>query len=142
MAWGIIGVVVTIIIGLLPYMIKKKRRPCRIVYIPTESFNLYNNLVGYFDSLEILKSKQPIKNNLIFISGTFVCSGNSDIIGVDHVIKIDLPEKCKWVDAKLCRCSRDFNPSIIKNDENKREICVAFDLFKRDEYISLQALVE
>lgn len=142
MMWGIIGVVTTIIIGLLPLIFRRNKRQCRITYIPTESFSLYNTLVNNFESLEILNSKQPILNNLVFISGTFVCSGNMDIIVKNHMIKLGLPEGCKWIDAKLCKFSRDLNPSIKKYDDVPKEIDVLFDLFKKDEYISFQALVE
>ena len=140
--WGVIGILTTVIIGLFPYIIKRNKRPCQITFIPTESFNLYNSLVSNFESLEILKNKQPIKNNLIYISGTFVCSGMSDIVWKGHLIKIDLQTGCRLVDVKLCRCSRDFNPSIIKYDDNQKKFDVSFDLFKKEEFLSFQSLVE
>ena len=142
MMWGVLGIIVTIIIGVLPFIIHKKKKQCEITYIPTESFNLFYNLKSCLESIEVLHSKTPIKDNLLFLSGTFVCSGDSDIVGNNHIIKIELPEGCKWVENKICKSSRDFNPSFLIDDKTPREVIVGFDLFKKDEFFSIQGLVE
>ena len=57
MMWGVLGIIVTIIIGVLPFIIHKKKKQCEITYIPTESFNLFYNLKSCLESIEVLHSK-------------------------------------------------------------------------------------
>ncbi len=141
MIWGLLGILVTILIGLLPFWILKKP-VSRITYIPTESFNLYNNLASNFGNLKVLNKNRAIENNLVFLSGTFVSNGGTDIPKDKHEIKIELPEGYKWIDCKISRASRDFSPSI-KIDEVKPKVLKAnFDLFKKEEYFCIQSLVE
>lgn len=141
MIWGLLGIIATVLIGLLPFLLSKKHA-CRITYIPTESFNLYNNLASNFGNLKVLNRNKPIENNLVFLSGTFVSNGGADIPKDKHEIKIELPEGYKWLDCKINRTSREFTPSI-KIDEVEPKILKAnFDLFKNEEYFSIQSLVE
>lgn len=140
---AIISLLVTIIFGILSIdLFKRKKRPCKITYYPSEAINLYRNLAKGFDNLEILKDKEPIANNIVFISGIIVSNGDLDITGKDNNVNLDLPEGCKWIDLKKDTQSKGFNPSFSICKDNPQTAVFCFDLFRINEFVKFQALIE
>lgn len=143
MLLGILGLIATIVFGVLSIdLFKRKRRPCKLTYFPLEAINLYSNLAIGFDNLEILKDKQPIKNNIVYLSGVFASNGDMDITGDNHVVSMRLPEGCKWMGVKVSNCTKGIDAQFSINADNPRIASLSFDLFRVKEYIKLQALVE
>lgn len=143
MVLEILGLIATIVFGILSIdLFKRKRRPCKLTYFPSEAINLYRNLAMGFDNLEILKDKQPIKNNIVYLSGVFASNGDMDITGDNHVVSMHLPEGCKWMGVKVGNSTKGINAKFYVNEDDPRNATLSFDLFRVKEYINLQALVE
>lgn len=110
MVLGILGLLATIVFGILSIdLFKRKRRPCKLTYFPSEAINLYRNLAMGFDNLEILKDKQPIKNNIVYLSGVLACNGDIDITGNNHVVLMSLPDGYKWMGVKVSNCTKGMD---------------------------------
>lgn len=140
---GILGLFATIIFGVLSIdLFKRKRRPCKLTYFPSETINIYRNLTKGFDSIEVLKNDKPIKNNVIFLSGIMSCNGDVDLTGSDNVVHMWLPEGYKWLDVKIDSCSEGIDAQFSITKETNRDASLCFGLFRVNEYIKLQALVE
>lgn len=140
---GILGLIMTIVFGVLSVdLFKRKRRPCKLTYFPTETINIYRNLTKGFDNLVVLKNDQPIKNNVIFLSGVISSNGDMDLVGSNNVVNMILPEGYKWLDVKLDSCSKGVDAKFAISNDNNRNAFLNFDLFRVNEYIKLQALVE
>lgn len=90
---GILGLIATIVFGVLSIdLFKRKRRPCKLTYYPSETINIYWNLIKGFDSIEVLKNDKPIRNNVILLSGIISCNGDADLTGSNNVVHMCLPE--------------------------------------------------
>ena len=140
---GILGLIATIVFGVLSVdLFKRKRRPCKLTYFPSETINIYRNLTKGFDSIEVLKNDEPIRNNVILLSGVISCNGDVDLTGNDNVVHMCLPEGYKWLDVKIDSCSEGVNAKFSITNENNRNASLCFDLFRVNEYIKIQALVE
>jgi ABC-type lipoprotein release transport system permease subunit len=140
---GILGLIATIIFGVLSIdLFKRKRRPCKLTYYPSETINIYRNLTKGFDCIEVLKNDKPIKNNVIFLSGIISCNGDVDLTGSDNVVHMCLPEGYKWLDVKIDSCSEGVEAQFSITKENNRNASLCFGLFRVNEFIKLQALVE
>lgn len=140
---GILGLIATIVFGVLSIdLFKRKRRPCKLTYFPSETINIYRNLTKGFDCIEVLKNDKPIKNNVIFLSGIISCNGDVDLTGSDNVVQMCLPEGYKWLDVKIASCSEGIDAQFSIAKETNRNASLCFGLFRVNEYIKLQALVE
>lgn len=143
MVIGILGLIATIVFGVLSIdLFKRKRRPCRLSYFPSEAISLYRNLTKGFDNLEITMDKKPIKNNVVFLSGFFANSGDIDIKGTENVVKMQLPEGFKWLEVQLDSCSDGIEANFSIPDDTPSIATLNFGLFRVNEFIKFQALVE
>ncbi|ADE82641.1 hypothetical protein PRMUPPPA20_22850 [Xylanibacter ruminicola] len=140
---GILGLIATIVFGVLSIdLFKRKRRPCKLTYYPSETINIYWNLIKGFDSIEVLKNDKPIRNNVILLSGIISCNGDADLTGSNNVVHMCLPEGYKWLDVKIDSCSEGVDAQFSITNETNRNASLCFGLFRVNEYIKLQALVE
>ncbi len=143
MFFTIAGFIATVIFGILSIdLFKRKHRPRKITYFPVEAINLYRNLTKGFENLEIIKDKQPIKNNLVFLSGIFACNGDMDITGLNNKIHVCLPTGCKWIDSRVDTSSEGINANFIIDKTNPQNADIEFGLFRVNEYVKVQGLVE
>lgn len=140
---GILGLMATVIFGLLSIdLFKRKRRPCKLTYFPAEAINLYRNLTKGFDNLDVLKNKQPIKNNIVYQSGVLVSNGDTDITGDNHIVQMCLPEGFRWMDIKIDSCSEGVEAQLSILDTDQRIAALSFNLFRINEYIKIKSLIE
>lgn len=142
-----LGLIATVFFGVVSiwltiWLIRRKKRPCQILFLATDCINLYNKLTIGLESLELRANNKKIDNDLLFFSGVFVCNGNSDIKGENHLLTLGLPEKCRWADIKVTSLSDGLVASVAINPDKQREANLLFDQFRMEEFINIKGLIE
>lgn len=142
-----IGLVATVFFGIVSiwltiWLIRRKKRPCEILFLATDCINLYNKLSIGLESLELRANNKKIDNDLLFFSGVFVCNGNSDIKGDNHLLTLSLPDKCRWADIKVSSLSDGLVASVSIIPDKQGEANLVFDQFRMGEFINIKGLVE
>jgi hypothetical protein len=139
----IIGLLATFVFGFLSIdLFKRKRYPGKITFVKQSSIGLFDSFVKNFNEIAILFEDKPIKDNLIYIKGCFINDGDIDIEGekIEKPICIELPEKYSWVNCKITDTTKnllsDYN---IANDKN---VELKFGLFRKGEFIQIEALIQ
>lgn len=140
---GIVGIVATILFGFLSFdLFKRKRYPGKVTYIKLSLIDLLNNVANNFKEIKLLHHDSPIKKNIIYIKGALINNGDIDINSqlIEKNISVHLPEKCKWLDIKITELSEGLSANV---ETKYNEIAIfTFDLFKRNEYLQFEGLIE
>lgn len=140
---GLIGTVATIVFGFLSIdLFKRKKYPGKVTYIKLSLIDLLNNVANNFKEIELLHNKQPINKNLIYIKGALLNNGDIDINSklTEKDITIELPSGCKWLDIKSTDSSEGLNATVNVDSEQKASF--KFDLFRKDEFVQFEGLIE
>lgn len=139
----IIGLLATFVFGFLSIdLFKRKRYPGKITFVKQSSIGLFDSFVKNFNEIAILFEDKPIKDNLIYIKGCFINDGDIDIEGekIEKPICIELPEKYSWVNCKITDTTKNlFSDYKIANDKN---VELKFGLFRKGEFIQIEALIQ
>ena len=142
---GIIGTIATIVFGFLSIdLFKRKRYPGKITYVKHSLIDLLNNVANNFNEIELLHKNQPINKNLIYIKGVFLNSGDIDLNGksIEKDLSIELPVGCKWLDVKSTAASKGLTASVVVNSDDDKVASVKFDLFRKNEFVQFEGLIE
>jgi hypothetical protein len=140
---GLIGTIATIVFGFLSIdLFKRKNYPGKLTYIELSLIDLLNNVANNFKEIELLHNKLPINKNLVYLKGALINNGDIDINSklTEKDITIELPEKCKWLDIKATEFSEGLNVDVTIHNESKASF--KFDLFRKDEFVQFEGLIE
>ncbi|MGY6648230.1 hypothetical protein [Wenyingzhuangia sp. IMCC45574] len=140
---GIVGILLTIVFGFLSIdLFKRKKYPGKITYVKLTLIDLLNNIANNFREIKLLHQDQPINKNIIYIKGAILNNGDIDINSklTEKDISIKLPDKCKWLDIKPTEYSEGLSPKI--KIDNLDTATFDFDLFRRNEFIQFEGLIE
>jgi hypothetical protein len=139
----IVGLLATFVFGFLSIdLFKRKKYPGKITFVKQSSIGLFDSFVKNFSEISIQFENNPIKDNLIYLKGCFINDGDIDIEGdkIEKPICIELPEKYSWKNCKITETTKNLvcNFSII----NDNTVELNLGLFRKGEYIQIEALVE
>lgn len=140
---GVVGVVATLVFGFLSIdLFKRKRYPGKVTYVKLSLIDLLNNVANNFEEIKLLHDDSPINKNLMYIKGALINNGDIDInsTSTEKDITIELPENCTWLDVKPTHHSKGLSVSI--NKETGREAAFHFDLFRKNEFVQFEGLIE
>jgi len=140
---GVAGTIATIVFGFLSIdLFKRKKYPGRITYVKLSLIDLLNNVASNFKEIELLHNNQPINKNIIYIKGALLNNGDVDINSklTEKDITMELPERCKWLDIKPTNLSEGLNVKI--HTDGKRKASFEFDLFRKNEFIQFEGIIE
>jgi len=140
---GIIGVVATLVFGFLSFdLFKRKKYPGKVTYVKLSLIDLLNNVANNFTEIKLLHDNSPIKKNIIYIKGALLNNGDIDINSqlTEKDISIHLPKNCKWLDIKATGFSEGLSANIIT--EHNETAFFKFDLFRKNEYLQFEGLIE
>jgi len=135
---GAIGVLATIILGILPL---RKSRKGGIEFIEEENINLYNSVVKNISDLTLTFQSAPIKENIYLLRGFIFNVGLQDITPqmVEKNLKMILSKKGKWLNVNLINKSEDLKANLtIKNNA----LTIDTGLLRNKEFIYFESIIE
>jgi len=137
--FGILGIGLTVLSIIL---FKRKRYPGEISFIVQECIDLFDSIVQNFNSISIKFKNRNINKDVVYLKGSFINTGDIDIRTdmVEENLLITLPEKFKWLDAKITNSSSYTNKSLKIIDNRKLEF--ELGLFKKNEFIQFELILE
>jgi len=139
---GLLGIIITIIVGVMGiiYTYRIRNIP-KITFLEQDFFSLFESIIKNMDGINITFENIQINPSLLMLKASFINNGTIDIDSsmVHEPLKIKLPENCKWKRIKITKASPNVNINFKMSD-----IVTEFDwdLLKRNEYFSFDALIE
>ena len=138
----IIGAIATIFLGSISiYLAIKKKYQGKITFIKVISLDLFDSIVKNLPELSVLYKGKPISENIVLLKGYLLNTGSKDISEtmIEERIKIELPDKFKWLTVKIIskypKVTEEFN-------DNRNILIFNSGLFRREEFIHFEALIE
>lgn len=137
-----LGIIITVIVGAIGiiYTYRIRNIP-KITFLEQDFFSLFKSIVKNVDGINILFENIQINPSLLMLKASFINNGTIDIDSsmVHEPLKIKLPENCKWKRIKITKTSQNVNINFKMN-----EVITEFDwdLLKKNEYFSFDALIE
>lgn len=140
---GILGIIATILIGIVGFIFaKKKHYQGEITLLTEECISLFNDIVKNMPELQVFFMEQPVKENLVLFKGYFLNTGSKDITEqmVVNNLEITIPKGSKWINPKVV----DSSDNVIANIKIKDDTSIIFDLglFRCNEFIKFECLAE
>lgn len=139
---GALGLIATVIFGLLSiYIVLRRRYPGKITFVRQESLGLYDTIIKNFPQIQILYNDKAINEQLVYLKGSFINTGTIDISEtmVEEKLSLFLPEDMKWIDAKISKTSPRLNSSVAVSDN---KLTFNLGLFRINEFLQVEALAE
>lgn len=140
----VVGIILTIVFGIWGILlVKRKNYPGRVTLVKQSILSLFNNIAKNFDEIAISYKGSPIKENVIYLKGSFINDGEIDIEGssIERPITLGLKDEFKWIKCKITDqsdeliCGTDISP-------DSKSIEFKFGLFRRKEFFQFEALIE
>ncbi|CAN5239053.1 hypothetical protein BH10ACI1_BH10ACI1_21800 [soil metagenome] len=140
---AIFGIIITIIIGIIGVLYTLKfRNKVKLTFLKQDCISLFKDIVEGLDDIEIKFKDSPIGQNVVFLKGTILNSGNTDIDknSMFEPLSLILPKNFTWLKIS----SNKQSENIVLNYHIKDEKTVDFDwdLIKKGEFFQFDALVE
>jgi len=138
----LLGIIITIFFGVrgIKYAYKFRNIP-KITYLEQDFFSLFKSIIKNMDGINITYENTPVNPTLLMLKASIVNNGNLDIDSsmVHEPLKIKIPDNCKWKKIKITQMSPSVNINFKMGD-----VATEFDwdLLKRNEYFSFEALIE
>lgn len=140
---GLLGIIITVIIGAMGiiYTYRSRNIP-KITFLGQEFFSLFESIIKNMDGINITFENIQIGPSFLMLKASFINNGAIDIDSsmVHEPLKIILPENCKWKRIKITKTSQNVNVNFKMSDIIVTEF--GWDLFKKNEYFSFEALIE
>ncbi len=138
----VIGLLATVLLGVLGlYIMTRRKYQGQVTFVRESCIGLFGSIVKNMSELAVQYKGTPVAQGLVLIKGSFLNTGAKDIsdVMVEEDIAISLPDKFKWLTAKIISASPKVQANV-----NVTEKAISFDigLFRRKEYIRFEALAE
>lgn len=139
---GVIGLIATAISIYLTILFRKSpKRPCKLKYLPTENYNVFNYHSDVFNKFDIKYDNNPISDSICYISGKLLCDGQ-DINSNNNQIKIELPDGYQWIDLSLQTSDEMIKVEIDTDSLNRNVAILSFKELRNNEYIIINAIIQ
>lgn len=143
--WGTYGIIATVVVAVFIYLLQKKTKyPGELRFSILELTKVMGTSNTNYLDLSLNYHGYEIKEDLSFVKlvlyndKSFDYSNNDK----DNPVKIILPKKCKWIDAKIVNSSEQIQADAFINKDNIQELDLLFKLLKEDEFIEIDGLIE
>ncbi len=140
---GIIGIIATIIFGLIGIIIyRQKKYDGRISRITDKNIELYDSTVKDIEGLKLTYKGEEINQKLSITNIYLINLGNIDITKqlTEKEIQLSLPKDSQILNYKLKEVSLGLKCSI--RQLNQQSLVFDLGLFKINEYLKLELLIE
>ena len=141
-ALGIIGLAATVVLGLLGIAVAMNRRdPGELTFILERTIFLFKDIVKGMPQLTVLYKNESVTETLILIRGTLVNTGHIDVTegSVKRPLEALLPKGSRWRESTVVDTSPDLK---VRLDIATNALVFNLGLFRRDEYVRLELLLE
>lgn len=138
----LLGIIITVIVGVIGiiYTYRIRNIP-KLTFLEQDFFSLFKSIIKNMDGINITFENIQINPSLLMLKASFINNGTIDIDSsmVHEPVKIKLPENCKWKRIKITKTSPNANINFVMSD-----VVTEFDwdLLKKNEYFSFDALIE
>lgn len=138
----LLGIIITVIVGVIGiiYTYRIRNIP-KLTFLEQDFFSLFKSIIKNMDGINITFENIQINPSLLMLKASFINNGTIDIDSsmVHEPLKIKLPENCKWKRIKITKTSPNANINFKMSD-----VITEFDwdLLKKNEYFSFDALIE
>lgn len=140
--FGMVGILVTILFGVCAvYLGLKRRYPGQVTFIRQHEIPLFDSIVKNLPDLSVQYQGAPVSQGLVLLKGCLLNTGSKDITEsmVEEKLALNLPDGFRWLTAKIV----DTSPKVQSEmNVQPRTLTVTTGLFRRKEYIRLEALAE
>lgn len=133
---GILGIIATIIIGIIPLLISLKEKTIRYWHVETES--IFSQNIKEIKELKVVYNNEEINDNLIILKTVIENNGWKDIDKtiVHEPMSIAFSDSIELLEVEVLKSPGKVN--VYK--ENNRIIC-SWDLLKKKEFIVIKVLL-
>lgn len=141
--FGFLGLILTLIFGILSIILyKSKKYPGGLTFIEEQATGLFDMLVKNFPEISITFNSKPIDSQIVLLKGFIINSGAIDIKDnmVEEKLTLNLPEKFKWLSAKIVDASYIGKSNLEIIGDN--QIVFNLGLFRKNEFIRFEALAD
>jgi hypothetical protein len=138
---ALIGIIVTVIIGVLAIVYTLKyRKEIELTYLQRNCFSLFRS-VADVENLDVLYEGRPIDPHLLLLKGSIINNGNNDIHSskIEQPLKLSLPEGYALLKTDIGHLSEGVSVQAEPIGENS--VAFRWDLFKKNEYFDFDALI-
>jgi len=139
---AVISIAATVILGLWAiYLVLKRKYPGEISFVQESCLGLFDSIVKNMPDLAVQYKGSPVGEGLVLIKGSFLNTGSKDISEsmVEEKLSISLPEKFRWLTAKVVSTSPKVQAQLAILD---RSVVLETHLFRCREYVRFEALAE
>lgn len=139
---AIVGVLATVTFGALSiYLFVKRRYPGQITFVVEDCIGLFESIVKHFPELAVSYKNSPVGEGIVLLKGALLNTGSKDITKemVDGRLRLELPDKFKWLQAKVVFSSPDVQAQI---EQEPRTLTFDTGLFRCREFVRFECLAE
>ena len=136
----IVGILAAICGPIIGWLLRSKDSRQLDVVLEKEVF-LVSQLANDLDNFSIVIDGEPASDQVVWITGWIINSGNYDISEriVEKPLTLTLPEDLHWSNAKVPHCSRDVSCEVEIVEPHKLEF--QWSLLRSGEYVHFDALL-
>lgn len=139
---GIAGILFTMLLGVFGIRLTiKLREKVGLTFLQRDCFSVFNTLTRNLRHVEIKYKNHPISENLVYLKGTLLNSGNVDLdkSNIHKPISFNLPENFSFLETNIINTSSDFR---IETTIKPNSIIFEWDLLITNEYFTFSCLME
>lgn len=147
---GIISIAIAVLgVGIgIPSLIvalSRKKYPKRMEFYVLDLVRIISPLVHKYDSIKLLHNDKETQN-VSFLRGMFVCSGDEDVIlkpeGNNRGLRVSLPLGYHWLEVHPQEGTNGLKVDCKIDEKRAGVMYITSDLFKRDEAFTFDAYIE
>ena len=137
----VIGVLVTVLIPIIGLFLRRQEHRQLDVIVDRE-VALVNQVVGDLKNFSIVIEGTPASDQVVWITGWVINSGNYDISYgmVERLLILKLRENMQWLRGRIEHCSSDLQCDLKR--PTSQELEFTWILLRKGEYIRFDALLQ
>jgi hypothetical protein len=138
----VVGTIATVVFGIWAILLAKQRAyPGQMTYYAEPAIRLFHDITRNLPQITVSYKGQPAQKNLTVLRGYLVNTGSKDLTKemVEKPLTIELADGYRWLEVSA--------KSAVNSEErakiiNPKTIEVELGLFRRDEFLRLDGLIE
>jgi hypothetical protein len=138
----IIGTIATVVFGAWAIVLAKKRAyPGRISCFHDRTIRLFADITANLPQLAVSYKGEPVAKNVSLVTGYVMNTGSKDVTHemIENPLRMNLNEGYRWLEASAkSPTEKEEHAKII----DARTVEVSFGLFRCDEFLRFEGLIE